>query len=436
MLSGVPGLATAQTPPVRPPDPEAAYQAAFQAMFADPGNLDKAFTFAMSAIQVNDLEGAIATLERMLLIDSDLPRVRLELGVLYFRLGSYDAAYNYLTSAREAPDLPPVVRERIEKFLAEIEDRTSRHRFSGSVYAGLKYQTNANTGPSDPQIKFLGFDATLSDSSTEQPDVDQFFAAQLQYAYDLGTVPSRWLEVDLNLYGSNQATQDQLDTRLAHLKVGPRFAPMPETFSDLVIRPFVSGEYIGLADRAYYSAYGGGVEVEVPYDDRLAFDGEATIYDRTYYDTASNPTNSLLDGPRSTVRANARYALAPNTAVILSASVLREETRTGGENNWAYELGGTVQQVVPSPVDDFLPAPWILSLSLSGIHSEYDAPNDTIDPTVTREDDKWRAVFVTSVPVRADTAVVLTLSYTDVDSNLPNFTYSNLSAALGAVFRF
>ena len=58
------------------------YDRAFRAMLADPGNLDKTFAFARLAIAKKDYEGAIGALERMLLINPNLPRVRLELGVL------------------------------------------------------------------------------------------------------------------------------------------------------------------------------------------------------------------------------------------------------------------------------------------------------------------------------------------------------------------
>ncbi len=59
---------------------EKEYEAAFQAVLKDPGNLDKTFRFAELAVAVGDLEGAISALERMLIYNPKLPRVRLELG--------------------------------------------------------------------------------------------------------------------------------------------------------------------------------------------------------------------------------------------------------------------------------------------------------------------------------------------------------------------
>ena len=63
-------------------DLQTQYDAAFQQMLKQPANLDVLFKFATLASQTGDLEGAVSALERMLLIDPNLPRVRLELGVL------------------------------------------------------------------------------------------------------------------------------------------------------------------------------------------------------------------------------------------------------------------------------------------------------------------------------------------------------------------
>ena len=70
---------------------EQQYEEAFQELFRDPGDLEKTFKFAELAVKVGNYETAISALERMLLVNPNLPRVRLELGVLYFRLGSYQA---------------------------------------------------------------------------------------------------------------------------------------------------------------------------------------------------------------------------------------------------------------------------------------------------------------------------------------------------------
>ena len=79
---GLPHPGLAQTPPAAG-ELQRQYDSAFQEMLRKPADLDVLFKFAALAAQTGDLEGAVSALERMLLINPDLPRVRLELGVLY-----------------------------------------------------------------------------------------------------------------------------------------------------------------------------------------------------------------------------------------------------------------------------------------------------------------------------------------------------------------
>lgn len=95
----------------------AAYETAFQASLQRPSDPDTLARFAELAVQVGDIEGAISALERLLLIEGDQPEVKLELGVLYFRLGSTDAAAMYLEAARASPEASKETRERAETFL-------------------------------------------------------------------------------------------------------------------------------------------------------------------------------------------------------------------------------------------------------------------------------------------------------------------------------
>jgi Flp pilus assembly protein TadD len=97
-----------------------AYETAFKATLDKPSDPETLARFAGLAVQVGDIEGAISALERLLLIEGDQPEVKLELGVLYFRLGSREAAAAYLEAARSAPDASKETRDRAETFLKAI----------------------------------------------------------------------------------------------------------------------------------------------------------------------------------------------------------------------------------------------------------------------------------------------------------------------------
>ena len=101
------------------------YDQAFQEMYKDVGNLDKTFHFAEIAAQVGDLEGAIAALERMLLLDPNLPTVRMQLGVLYLRLESYGMARAYLSEVQNDSEVPAEVRKEAGSLINQIDAAVS-----------------------------------------------------------------------------------------------------------------------------------------------------------------------------------------------------------------------------------------------------------------------------------------------------------------------
>jgi tetratricopeptide (TPR) repeat protein len=107
-------------PASRPPgsaDLRRAYDAAFQETLLRPSDAETLTKFANLAVQFGDIEGAVSALERLLLVEGDLPEVKLELGVLYFRLGSREAARTYLEAARSSSEASKEVRDRADTFL-------------------------------------------------------------------------------------------------------------------------------------------------------------------------------------------------------------------------------------------------------------------------------------------------------------------------------
>src|SRR5271156_3321098 len=81
------------------PDLQAQIDAAFKQVLANPANVDLAYNYATLLIKAGSYEPAAGVLERILVVDSKQPVIRLELGVLYFRLGSYALAQAYIQEA-------------------------------------------------------------------------------------------------------------------------------------------------------------------------------------------------------------------------------------------------------------------------------------------------------------------------------------------------
>ena len=156
----------------------------FQQLFKDPTNLSLLFKYANLSILVGDLEGAIGVFEQMLIYDSELPRIRLELGVLYFRLGAYALASNYLKSVKEH-NPPPEVEARVDQFLEAIVTAEEPFQWQQNLSIGFKRTTNGNSGINADFIEIGDFLLEVDQDSKRQSDRSSLFNYSLSIDQDL-----------------------------------------------------------------------------------------------------------------------------------------------------------------------------------------------------------------------------------------------------------
>ena len=417
---------------------EQQFDNAFQQMLRNPSDLDNTFRYAELAIQVGDYEAAISALERMLLFNPDLPRVRLELGVLYFRLGSYAISRTYLQRAVEGDDVPDDVRARVATYLEEIDKRTSRHRFSGSIYGGVRYQSNANAGPSRNAITLLDNDSVqLGSEFTKKTDWNLFASASLRYTYDPQLQTGEVMQVDLLVYDAEQFDQSQLDLIYTDLKIGPRAQLWPEMIDGLSFRPYVVGQHVRLDRKTYYNAVGGGISLSKQFTPTL--NGEASFQHlfKNYDPSASRPTSNQQDGAETEVRLNGNLAVTSNGIFGFGVALIDEEAQVKLFSNRELELSASYTMSYSLPIENLTSDRWTSSLSVARTWTSYDANDPAISPSgEKRSDDEWRVSLLTSVPLTETWALIGTLQHTTVDSNFKNFTYQNSSASLGLSWRF
>ena len=159
-------------------------QEVFKQLFKDPTNLSLLFKYANLSIMVGDLEGAIGVFEQMLIYDSELPRIRLELGVLYFRLGAFALANNYLKSVKEF-NPPPEVEARVDQFLEAIVSAEEPFQWQQTLSIGFKRTTNGNSGINADFIEIGDFLLDVDPESQRQSDRSSLFNYSLSIDQDL-----------------------------------------------------------------------------------------------------------------------------------------------------------------------------------------------------------------------------------------------------------
>ena len=428
--------AWSQTPAKPPAELEQQYDAAFQEMLRQPANLDVLFKFATLASQTGDLEGSVSALERMLLINPALPRVRLELGVLYFRLGSYEVARTYLEVALQSAALPPEVRGRAEQFMKEIRARAIPSTFAGETFLGWRYQSNANFGPPTTAVLLFGQSANLNSSSVGTADWGAVASFQVKHSYDFGNQDKSALETQFTAYANRQFQLAAANVSLIDLTIGPRFQVFNGIFEDVTLKPMVLGGNLWVNDTSYYGSYGGGLESGILLTDRLRNVSTVLWRKHDHPDTWYLPLNSLYKGTEYTANTNFQFQLTNQVTLMALGSGTRYETDRNLVQN--YELlgaGGGMSFRFADPLFKST-LPWAISVTYTYQWWKYDIADVTIDPTRERRQLDSIINLTLAIPFDPRTTFTVTGGRFSRTSNLPNYELDNNNVMFGIGWRF
>ncbi|HVL73954.1 MAG TPA: tetratricopeptide repeat protein [Beijerinckiaceae bacterium] len=429
-LAGAPAQGQIQAPVV---DPTGQYDALFRQVLADPANVELSFRFAEVATRLGDYEAAIGALERILFYNPNLPRVQLELGVLYFRLGSYEMARSYFSSALEAPDAPAEIRMRVSGFLFEIERRLSATRLSVFAQMGIRHQTNANAGPTSPLVRAVGRDAVLDRQFANRPDWNFFSLGTVRHVHDFENQRGDVWETTLVGYYARQYRIQRLNLGLFEVQTGPRLALAPDALPGASFRPYVLGNLVTLADTRYLNSIGAGLSFSLPVVPGFLVEPFVEVRERRFsnsfeYRTASEQTGRLWSGG-----VLVQAALAPQIRAVARLAYGNNDARRdyNSYDQVSVDLGFPIEFAGPSGG-----RPWALVPSIGFTNTRYDIPNPVIDPRIVRRDSEWRVGALLDVPIHEAIGLGVQVQYTKVNSNLPNYDTRNLSVTFGPTFRF
>ena len=409
----------------------------FQRMLRDPSNLDTTFAYADVSAKLGDNEAAVSALERMLLFNPNLPRVQLELGALYFRMGSYDIARTYFDRAAAA-NPPADVQERIKTYLTEIERRNAPQRFSGFAFFGAQYQTDANIAGSS-SIAFPGVVVNLLPQFTKRRDYNFFGTGSALYSYDLGTQEADTIEIGGTGYVNHYGVIERLNLGFVEGTVGPRFnfrEPLPGVNS-ATLKPYLIGNEVTLGNHQYFDTWGlGGESTALVWDDlrsKLTFE----FRQKSFTNAADRPISTGFNGSDKLVTAylSKPVPLIPESELSLEFDYLAQDTAAAFFTNQSY-AGAAAYHIRYNDPTRFFRLPLETNFSLSRSWASYDAPDPCCGVASNRFDRRWRFGVTQSFPITNDVAAVLQLQRDIVSSNLPLYHYTSNSILLGTQVHF
>ena len=406
----------------------------FQKMLADPGNVDIALQYAELSSQAGDIEGAISTLERLLIFAPKLARLNFELGMLYFRLGSYDVASAYFKSASEAPDATPELKAQAAAYLSGADVQTAADRTLGSLMFGARYQSNANGGAGSPWIYLNNVPFELNSTAQADPDANGFAAATMHFTHDLQSQGDR-LDADVNLYGSLYDKHDELNTLAGEVQAGPVFNLGRFGLSNATLGIHGIAGAVRLRGDPYLYTLGLGAVATHSFDPLTTAHARVDFRYEEFMDSDLRPDVSSMTGGRTRVSVDVQHEINPILSINAATYWERKLAEIGQDADWEVGVttGVTVRFPRPIPLGS---GPWSADLSGGLLERKYDTPDPTFSATDARHDHEAFVQGVLTVPIAPTWSAIATVGYRRALSNYGLYTYNNASGSLAVLKSF
>jgi len=411
-------------------------EALLQQMLARPNDLDLAFEYAHLSADAGDYEGAISTLERMLIYAPNTPRIQFELGVLYYRLGAYDVARSYFEQVLANPSVPPDIAKQVKLYIQQLSLAADPPAFSASIFSAIRYETNANFGPGTQSVTLNGIDFTLDSQSVGKPGWSALNIGTLHYSYDLKKQGDK-IEFDFLAYSTAYFDNDldDIDLDFFEWTLGPSFNLKRWGWGQTRLYTYAIADLAYLGYDTYFTAPGAGIRL-------LSFSAERSVLDarletryREFNDTYDLPTNSWRDGFQTRLGVNYSYYATPEFVITTQGYMQREDADVEFYADWEIALSGGFAWTFDNPICN-CKYPWTWQVGGGVILRDYDAPDPTINFFEAEEDETWWARTAVVVPVAETWALVPQVEYRDQQSNYDIRTFDNLTTLLGVQKRF
>ncbi len=410
----------------------------FAAMFEAPDDVELMFKYALTSVRLQDYEAAITTLERILIYNPNLPRVKVELGASYFRIGSYPVAKFYFEEVINDATASSDLKERVQAYIDEIDKRTRKSYLTGRIGIDTIFTTNANFGPEDRDAVFLGVPVTLLGANvTSQTDVGFGLVGQVSHIYDLSSANGEVWRSDLAFSAVRFADTPSGATDVGVIRTGPRLSLDDDRYGPK-IRPYLEVSHVRFAKTPLQTTIGGGFELTNTLNQSMSLFSDLRIAwkDNHTNTTAVDLNSRVIDQDGLNVRANVGLNYFYDKNVTVRGFVLAEFTGAETDQEQSYEvgLGGVATYRYDSGME-MASRDWLLSGGFRGVFRRFEDVSIS-DPFTTREDLDLRVHIGHTAYLMDDLSLTARAEYFVRESNVRNFDLDSFTAKVGIRYSF
>ncbi|HEX9449082.1 MAG TPA: tetratricopeptide repeat protein [Dongiaceae bacterium] len=405
---------------------------AYQDLLRDPSDLGKTFAYAEKLVEERNFESAAAVLERLAIRYPQQPEIRLELGVMYYRLNSPQMAKDQFQRVLAMAGADQEVKRKAEEFLLHADPLTKKSRFSGNISFGMRYQSNATGGASKSDFSINGLDIH---AVKKDDDVNGVVGFNVNHVYDFDSQWGAALESSLAGRGGFYVDNTDLNEIDLRGRTGLGFTLPGFATGQVRLQPHVT---LDLATRdAELLELGGGPGVEASYKPlnqwKLTLGYDAMF--RDYEHVGAIGDTQLLSGTDQTVGLNSTWEIVPRTYLINDIGGHFFNARRNFLDYESVSAGIALLQGYNSPFA-FLPYDWWIRIGGGYEHRWFDSGDPSVDANKARRDNVWHASLSNVIPITEAWRITQQFDYERVQSNLATADYDNYAASLLATWQF
>jgi tetratricopeptide (TPR) repeat protein len=419
------GKASQQTAAAEAAQGEISDDVTFEQVLADPDNQQLNYRYARSQVRRGDLKGAAATLERMLLIDPNKPRIRLFYAVVLFRLDNTVEAKRELDTLKKL-NLGGALGEEVEAYRKAIENRTKKNHISGRAGVGFQYDTNRNAAPSEGSRLFADTPIPLATANMRRDDTSTLFLTGLDYKRDVGH--GTQLMLSGNYYHAAQTLVKTLNLQAYSLSGGAVIHRARNTFT-----PTFVYDHVLLAQSSYLRSRG----VDLRFERKMGKRGDIYFQFRdVYQDFVRNrivATADERDGIQVDAIIGGNYVLNPKMRAGLG---LQRTWKHATRHYNAFDRTGLLASHI-----------WLLGkgtflLSNATLYHDVYKQVDRAISRNARQDTIWRGSATFGAPMtlihKSLKSLIWTASYEYYHSmsTIQNYSYTNDKIGTMVTYKF
>ena len=398
----------------------------FERVLDSPENTELNLAYAREQIAAGDLKEAAATLERILLLQSDLHDVRVLYGLVLYRLGILDRSRYELERALEADGLSPTIRAEAEVYLDRIRRDSRRTRGSLTLTTGFDWDENRNQATTSGSQLFMDIPLPAPERVA---DFAHILTAQGRLVHDLGDQAGNTLHADLIYFRSDKTEVDGLDLDAVSAALGGTW-----NFGRLSVTPrFRFGQY-WLNSDPYLTTIGGDIDVVMRWKPNFRTYINLRGEDEDFRLIDGFAAAALRSGLRLTTRVGAEWRYTPRQSLRVEGLYVDKDGQTSFET---YGRTGVFAQ------HSALYARGAFTLiGFWAENSDYAGPDGFISPSTERNEWLYRGRVTAGAPLSfflrnvdlpkevANLNIIAQYEYETVDSNVLNFDYDTHKVSL------